>query len=116
VFRTLVAPRASSSTEDGGVVSDGDSATVPYLLDNCGLPSWSTVSQLPLSKGNRLQRIVNRVVDSIDEYRGVCICTVREGGTGVEGGLVGRLWQSDPGRLFLSMQSVVSVNHKQNPL
>jgi hypothetical protein len=66
VFRTLVAPRASSSTEDGGVVNDGDSATVPYFLDNCGLPSWSTARQLALSKGSRLQRIVNRAVDSID--------------------------------------------------
>jgi hypothetical protein len=51
VFRKPVAESAPSSAEDGGVVSEGVSATVPYLLGNCCFPSWSTTLQLLLSTG-----------------------------------------------------------------
>lgn len=57
VFRRLVAARALSNVEDGGVVNEGDSETVPYRLGNEGLASCSATLKVRASSGERLQRI-----------------------------------------------------------
>lgn len=84
MFRKPVAERAPSSAEDGGVVSEGVSATVPYLLGNCCFPSWSTTLQLLLSTGEQWPRIVSVFTTQSTVYGCLFVVAVREsvGGQG----------------------------------
>jgi hypothetical protein len=75
---------------DGGVVSDGLSATVPYLRGHWVFASWSTTLQVCLITGEQLPRIVSCFGGAQLMLSRCLVVVVKEAVEGIEGKKSGR--------------------------